>query len=78
MLQHDRFFVPQRQEKLQFCCAHLHGQAPRVPSRLLWQEFRHVHVNTQRQVLYRQPTIPWHFQTKIPWHLCVKFDEINR
>ena len=39
MLQHDRFFVPQRQEKLQFCCAHLHGQAPRVyPSRLLWQE----------------------------------------
>ena len=44
MLQHDRFFVPQRQEKLQFCCAHLHGQAPRVPSRLLWQEFRHVHV----------------------------------
>ena len=33
---------------------------------------------TQRKVLYRQPTIPWHFQTKIPWHLCMKFDEINR
>ena len=22
----------------------------------------------QRKVLYRQPPIPWHFQTKIPWH----------